>query len=287
MGRKKIPLNIVRQEIRWYLDGLSMKEIADKVGISKTSVYNIIDLKNTLGFKLALFHEIAINLAKKRLNIDDFGEIIRAGKLLEKYGIDKGTAWQAIAAIPIACFQIDIEPRNLIAFLHRFEQFVAISKVKSLKEAFELAKTSVSTYFSFMHRKIKLKEEIAGLEATRQRKEQGRNAFGRDIAISNEYLRKALEDEQIKNNKLNEELEIRSITSPETMFTNKESLKRLNARFGLTLSLDEVFRMAMDLMKYPHKNPAFFMQPETERRVTRIRRRRRIRTGDRANNKYK
>jgi hypothetical protein len=86
---------------------------------------------------------------------------------------------------------------------------------------------------------------------------------------------------------LKEKLEIQSITSPENMFTNKESLKRLNARFGLTLSLDEVFRLAMYLLKYPHKNLAFFMQPETERRVKRSRRRRHmIRTSDRLNNEY-
>ncbi len=107
------------------------KEIADKVGISKTSVHNVIELKNTLGFKLALYHEIAVNLAKKRLNIHDFAEIIRAGKMLEKYGIEKSAAWQAIAAIPIACFKIGIEPYKLIAFLNRFEQFVATSKVES------------------------------------------------------------------------------------------------------------------------------------------------------------
>ncbi len=142
-------------------------------------------------------------------------------------------------------------------------------------------------YYFFRRRKIKLNEEIAELEATGQRKKQGRSALGQDTAISNEQLRKAFEDERIKNSELNEKLEIQSITSPETMFTNKESLKRLNARFGLTLSLDEVFRKVMYLLKYPHKNPAFFMQPETEFKVTRIRRRRRrIRTSDRWNNKY-
>ena len=59
----------------------------------------------------------------------------------------------------------------------------------------------------------------------------------------------------------------------------------LELRFGLTLSLDEVLRKVMYLLKYPHKNPAFFMQPETEFKVTRIRRRRRIRTSDRWSNK--
>ena len=65
-----------------------------------------------------------------------------------------------------------------------------------------------------------------------------------------------------------------------------ESLKCLNARFGLTLSLDEVLRKVIYLFKYPRKNPAYFMQPETEFKVTRTRRRRRIRTSDRWNNKY-
>jgi hypothetical protein len=50
-------------------------------------VYNIIESKNTLGFKLSLYHKIAVDLAKKGLTIDDYADIIRAGKLLEKYGI--------------------------------------------------------------------------------------------------------------------------------------------------------------------------------------------------------
>ena len=48
-----------------------MEDIAAKVGISKTSVYNVIELKKTIGFRLALYHKIAIDLAKKGLNIDD------------------------------------------------------------------------------------------------------------------------------------------------------------------------------------------------------------------------
>jgi hypothetical protein len=42
-----------------------MDEIAAKVGVSKTSVYNVIELKNTLAFELALYHKIAVDLAKK------------------------------------------------------------------------------------------------------------------------------------------------------------------------------------------------------------------------------
>ena len=287
MARKKIPADIVRKVIWWYLHGLSMEEIATKVGISKTSVYNVIELKNTLGFKLSLYHKIAVDLAKKGLNINDYADIIRAGKLLEKYGVHKSAAWQAVADFSIACFKIGIEPYKLVAFLDRFERFVATSKAKSLKEVFEYAKTSISAYFSFPGYKMKLKEEIAVLEVTAQRKEQRHSALGQNTANRNEDLKKAFEDERIKNIKLNEKLEIQRITSPETLFTNKESLKRLNTRFGLTLSLDDVFRKVMDLLKYPHRNPAFFMQSETEFKVKRIRRRRRkLPSGDRWNNEY-
>lgn len=38
------------------------------------------------------------------------------------------------------------------------------------------------------------------------------------------------------------------ITSPETVFTNKQSLDRLNRKFGLTLSSDAVFRKVMYLV---------------------------------------
>jgi predicted DNA-binding protein YlxM (UPF0122 family) len=154
MVRNRIPASIVRKVIWWYLHALSMEEIAAKVGISKTSVHNVIESKNTLRFKLSLYRKIAVDLAKKGLNIDDYADIIRAGKLLEKYGIHKSAAWHAVAAIPIACFKIGIEPYKLVAFLHRFEQLVAISKAKTLKDAFEYAKTSVSTYFFFLRRKF-------------------------------------------------------------------------------------------------------------------------------------
>jgi predicted DNA-binding protein YlxM (UPF0122 family) len=55
----------VKQVIWWYLDGLSMEEFAAKAGISKTSVHNVIQLKNTLEFKLTLYHEIAVDQPKK------------------------------------------------------------------------------------------------------------------------------------------------------------------------------------------------------------------------------
>lgn len=137
-----------------------------------------------------------------------------------------------------------------------------------------------------MRHKNELKEEIAGLEATQQRKVQRRSALGQGTAIRNEDLRKAFEDERIKNIKLNKELQLQSITSPETVFTNKQSLARLNGKFGLTVSLDKVFIKVIHLLKYPDKYPAFFIQPETEPKVRRIRRRRRIRTNDRWNNEY-
>jgi hypothetical protein len=69
-----------------------MEEIVAKVGISKTSVYNIIALKNTIGFKLALYHTTAEKLAKEGLNIHDYADFIRTEKLLEGYGIDDGAA---------------------------------------------------------------------------------------------------------------------------------------------------------------------------------------------------
>jgi hypothetical protein len=85
---------------------------------------------------------------------------------------------------------------------------VAISKAKTLKDAFEYAKTSVSTYFYFLRRKFEIKEEIAQSKATAQSNEQRHSALGWNTANRNEGLRKAYEDERIKNNKLNEKLEI-------------------------------------------------------------------------------
>ena len=48
------------------------------------------------------------------------------------------------------------------------------------------------------------------------------------------------------------------------MFTNKKSLARLNGKFGLTVSFDEVFIKVIHILKYPDKYPAFFKQPETD-----------------------
>jgi AcrR family transcriptional regulator len=135
-----------------YLDGLSIGEIAAKVGVSKTSVYNLIELKNTLAFKLALYHKIAVDLAKKGSNIQPYADIIR--ELLEMYGIDKSAAWRTVVAIPSACYKIGIEPYNLMAFLQKFEQFVINSKAKNQKEVFENVRSSLDTYFSFVRRKI-------------------------------------------------------------------------------------------------------------------------------------
>ena len=55
-------------------------------------MYNIIALKNTIGFKLALYHTTAEKLAKEGLNIHDYADFIRTEKLLEGYGIDDGAA---------------------------------------------------------------------------------------------------------------------------------------------------------------------------------------------------
>jgi predicted DNA-binding protein YlxM (UPF0122 family) len=267
MGRDRISTVVARQVISAYLDGLSMEEIAAKVKISKGSVWKIIHMHPHV-IKFVLFHEIALVLATKGLNIRDFADIVRAGKLLERYGVNKHAAWRAVADIPIACFKLGIQPDRLISFLHRFEQFVIDSKVKNKSELYQFVRSSIESYFYCLQLKARLMEEIAMLEQQRQNtdlKNRLRQPFpGSDVG--NVDLGKSLHFERAKNKELQRLITLNSITSPETAFTNKQSLLRLNYRFGLSLSSDEIFRRAMHLLKYTHKYPEFFMRPKMRRR---------------------
>ena len=74
-----------------YLGGKTLDLIADLTGISKTSVFNIVQDMASHDPDYVLMRTLAVNLRKNGSDLSQYASIIRISSLLEEYGVDYAT----------------------------------------------------------------------------------------------------------------------------------------------------------------------------------------------------
>jgi hypothetical protein len=105
---------------------------------------------------------------------------------------------------------------------------------------------------------LQVKEQIFNLKKEEWARKEKLAKSDPGIAELEEELSAAYKE--IK--RLRYELDLRSIKEIESVPTHPESLWNLNEKYGIDVTKDEVFLLALDLVKFPHKHPSIFLTKE-------------------------
>lgn len=258
MAQRSIPPKTKLKVLRLYMDGRSMDEIGNILGISKTSVYNFISEKGKSDHRIYLFHTLTITLGKNGLDVDSYSSLIRAANILKRNGIDKEFAVEVVQELMVACFKLNLRPYQLAFFLNKFNDFVIKSNLRSPKEVCEFLKSGMQAWMYQQNELLQVKEQISTLKREEWTRKEKLAKSDPSIAEMEEDLSAAYKE----NERLRYELELRSIKEIESVPTHPDSLWKLNEKYGIDVTKDEVFLLALDLVKYPHKYPSIFLKKE-------------------------
>lgn len=122
MGRL-VPQTIRRRVVEYFFTTPhSMGWIAQKCGISKSSVFNIVNAKMAEDPDFTLMRYLVVNLEKTGIDVPKYGSAIRIHHLLEEYGIDAETGESIMEKILTMCYREHWDPSVAIAALKRFEE---------------------------------------------------------------------------------------------------------------------------------------------------------------------
>jgi transposase len=86
-----IPQKIRQKVVEYYFTTpKSMDWIAQKCGITKSSVFNMVHAKMTEDPDFTLMRYLVVNLEKRGTDVPQYATGIRIQQLLEEYGVDYG-----------------------------------------------------------------------------------------------------------------------------------------------------------------------------------------------------
>jgi hypothetical protein len=63
-----------------------------------------------------------------------------------------------------------------------------------------------------------------------------------------------------ENRRLREQLEMHSVMDLESVYTNTESIVKLNRSYGIGVTRDDILEKAYDIAKHPHRYPSLFIK---------------------------
>lgn len=119
---KAIPQKICQIVIEWYFTtSKSMDWIAEKCGIAKSSVSNIVHSKMADDPSFELMRYLVVNLKKDGTDVPEYAAGIRIQHLLQEYGVDLETGESMIEKILVMCYREHWDPSAAISTLKKFE----------------------------------------------------------------------------------------------------------------------------------------------------------------------
>lgn len=167
--RKAIPDDVATNVWKLYMSrgGMSLGDISKLVGISKTSVYNIIRSMEKKDPDFPLMRALIENLHKDGTDVRQYADILRIFEILEENDIDHDIAEDMIKSILLTCYQENWEPSEAIKTMN----LISSSAIRYGKSISDHAR-------HFIELRVKIEKEEKVLS---------------DLKLSNEILRKNLE----------------------------------------------------------------------------------------------
>ena len=120
-----VPRETRRTVWELYFGGKTLDLIADLTGISKTSVFNIVQDTASHDPDYVLMRTLAVNLRKNGSDLSQYASIIRISSLLEEYGVDYATGEDLLGKFLSTCYKLQWEPSVAVLTLQKFSQSAA------------------------------------------------------------------------------------------------------------------------------------------------------------------
>ena len=118
-----VPRETRRTVWELYLGGKTLDLIADLTGISKTSVFNIVQDMGSHDPDYILMRTLAVNLRKNGSDLSQYASIIRISSLLDEYGVDYATGEELLGKFLPTCYKLQWDPSVPV---HALRQFLAV-----------------------------------------------------------------------------------------------------------------------------------------------------------------
>jgi hypothetical protein len=106
------------------MEGMSMRDIEKKMGISKTKVFDILHEAESSDKHIYLCHSLTSNLSKNGIMVREYAELYRAINILIRKGIEPTKVLATICKIMELCFIVRLEPQALVTCFDDFRQLV-------------------------------------------------------------------------------------------------------------------------------------------------------------------
>lgn len=128
--RKVLPHD-KEQVINLYCAKMSMRAISDRMGLSKTKVFDILHEANSPDNQIFLRHDLAVNLYKNGITLREYADLIRAKNILIRHEIQTEKILASILEVTELCFKISLGLQTLVTSFNNFRQFVSSIAGKS------------------------------------------------------------------------------------------------------------------------------------------------------------
>jgi hypothetical protein len=124
---EQIPERIKRRFYIYYLKGDLITKICRRVGISRSSSYNLIDDLKKTDPNFPLMRALAVNLKRNGSDLGKYAASLRIHEILEEFGIDQLSGEKLLKEVVVECYKENWKPFDAInayrTFLESAEQF--------------------------------------------------------------------------------------------------------------------------------------------------------------------
>jgi hypothetical protein len=241
-----------------YLGGKTLDLIAELTGISKTSVFNIVQDTASHDPDYVLMRTLAVNLRKNGSDLSQYASIIRISSLLEEHGVDFATGEDLIGKLLSTCYKLQWEPSVAVLTLQKFSQSA---------ERYGHSPMEHANFFN----KLKSSEEKLYLRIIRARKKL-LELIQKDAIVQDNLEVFLAEDgvlRWITNNKMTtiesewqiKELKKDLLLSQQGKSIDPDELSRLNESMIVPVSESDVTDKLDDIRRHPSMYPNLFDKP--------------------------
>ena len=241
-----------------YLGGKTLDLIAELTGISKTSVFNIVQDTASHDPDYILMRRLAVNLRKNGSDLSQYTSIMRMSSLLAEYGVDYATGEEILEKFLSSCYKLKWDPSDAVLTLQKFSQSAARYGHSPMEHANffnKLQSSEAKLYLRIIQARKKLRELIQKHDIVQDNLDVFLEEDGVTRWVTNNKMTTIESERQISELKKDIHL------SQQSKSIDPDELSKLNESFIVSVSEQEVVDKLDDIRRHPSMYPYLFDKP--------------------------
>lgn len=254
------PIPREAKRIAWelYLGGKTLDLIADRTGISNTSVFNIARGMVGQDPDNVLMRTLAVNLRKNGSDLAQYASVIRISSLLDEYGVDYDTGEELLGKFLSTCYKLQWEPSVAVLTLQKFLQSAERYGHSPMEHANffnKLQSSEGKLYLRILQARKKLRDLIQKYDIVQDNLDIFLSEDGVLHWITNNKMTVIESDSQIK------ELKKDIFMFQQCKSVDPDELSKLNESLIVPVSEQEVQDKLDDIRRHPSMYSYLFDKP--------------------------